>query len=68
VYDGKAIAEVVAEIKNKLVRPKATLQLITELKAGKRKRIPDEFIEDALKDIDKIVRLLNKLAGWRGAR
>ena len=65
---GKATAEVVAEIKNKLVRPKATLQLIAELKAGKRKRIPDEFIEDALKDIDKIVRLLNKLAGWRGAR
>lgn len=60
--------ELITEIKNKLVRPKATLQLITELKAGKRKRIPDEFIEDALKDIDKIVRLLNKLAGWRGAK
>lgn len=59
---------IIAEIKNKLVRPKATLQLITELKAGKRKRIPDEFIEDALKDIDKIARLLNKLAGWRSAK
>lgn len=53
--------EIVAKIKNKLQYPKTTLQLFAELKAGKRKRVPEYFIEDALKELDKAVRLLNKL-------
>lgn len=56
--------EAVAEIKNALQYPKTTLEVLRELKAGKRKRFPDEFIDDALKAIDDAVRILNKLAGW----
>lgn len=52
-------------LKNKLQALKTTLQLIAELKAGRRKNIPVEFIEDALKAIDQVIRLLNKLAGWK---
>lgn len=55
--------DIIADIKNKLQYSKITLQLIAELKAGKRKRVPIEFIEDALKELDKAVRLLNKFAG-----
>lgn len=57
--------ELIAEIKNKLQYPKTTLEILKELKTGKRKRMPEEFIEDALKAIDQAVRLLNKLAGWK---
>lgn len=57
-------SEIIAEIKNKLQYPKTTLEILIELKAGKRKRIPEEFIKDALKAIDQAVRLLNKLAEW----
>lgn len=53
--------EIVAKIKNRLQYPKTTLQLFAELKAGKRKRVPDYFIADALRELDKAVRLLNKL-------
>ena len=53
--------EIVAKIKNKLQYPKTTLQLFAELKAGRRKRVPDYFITDALKELDRAVRLLNKL-------
>jgi len=53
--------EIIAKIKNKLQYPKTTLELIMELKAGRRKRVPDYFIEDALKALDKAVCLLNKL-------
>jgi len=35
---------------------------MADLEANKRKRVPIEFIEDALKALDKAVRLLNKLA------
>jgi hypothetical protein len=56
--------EIIAEIKNKLQYPKTTLEVLLELKAGKRKRMPEEFIKDALKAIDQAVRLLNKLAEW----
>lgn len=56
--------EAVAEIKNALQYPKTTLEILREVKAGKRKNLPDEFIEDALKAIDDAVRILNKLAGW----
>lgn len=54
-------AEIIAKIKSKLQYPKTTLELIAELKAGKRKRVPDYFIEDALRELDKAVFLLNKL-------
>ena len=57
--------EAVAEIKNALQYPKTTLEILRELKAGRRKNIPDEFIDDALKAIDDAVRILNKLAGWQ---
>ena len=53
--------EIVAKIKNKLQYPKTTLQLFAELKAGRRKRVPDYFITDALKELDRAVRLLSKL-------
>jgi transcriptional/translational regulatory protein YebC/TACO1 len=56
--------EIIAEIKNALQLPKTTLELVMELKSGKRKRIPPEFIEDALKAINDAVKLLNKLARW----
>jgi len=55
---------IIADIKNRLQYPKTTLEILMELKAGKRKQIPEEFIEDALKAIDQAVRLLNKLAEW----
>ncbi len=57
--------EAVAEVKNALQYPKTTLEILREVKAGKRKNLPDEFIEDALKAIDDAVRILNKLAGWQ---
>lgn len=57
--------EAVAEIKNALQYPKTTLEILRELKAGRRKNLPDEFIDDALKAIDDAVRILNKLAGWQ---
>ena len=57
--------EAVAEIKNALQYPKTTLQILREIKAGRRKSLPDEFIEEALKAIDDAVRILNKLAGWQ---
>ncbi len=53
--------EIAAKIKNKLQYPKTTLQLFAELKAGRRKRVPDYFITDALKELDKATQLLNKL-------
>lgn len=56
--------DIIAKIKNKLQYPKTALQLIAELKAGRRKNVPDEFIEDALRELDRAVKLLNKLAGW----
>lgn len=57
--------EAVAEVKNALQYPKTTLEILREVKAGKRKNLPDEFIDDALKAIDDAVRILNKLAGWK---
>jgi len=57
--------EAVAEVKNALQYPKTTLEILREVKAGKRKNLPDEFIDDALKAIDDAVRILNKLAGWQ---
>ena len=54
--------DIIKEIKHKLQYPIITLQLIADLEASKRKRVPIEFIEDALKALDKVVRLLNKLA------
>lgn len=57
--------EAVAEVKNALQYPKTTLEILREVKSGKRKNLPDEFIDDALKAIDDAVRILNKLAGWR---
>ena len=56
--------EIIAEIKNALQLPKTTLELVLEFKCGNRKRIPPEFIEDALKAINDVVKLLNKLASW----
>ena len=57
--------EAVAEVKNALQYPKTTLEILRELKAGRRKNLPDEFIDDALKAIDDAVRILNKLTGWQ---
>jgi len=57
--------EAVAEVKNALQYPKTTLEILREVKAGKRKNLPDEFIDDALKAIDDAVCILNKLAGWQ---
>ncbi len=57
--------EAIAEVKNALQYPKTTLEILRELKAGRRKNLPDEFIDDALKAIDDAVRILNKLAGWQ---
>lgn len=54
--------EIITKIKDMLEYPKTTLELVAELKAGRRKRIPDFFIEDALRELDKAVRLLNKFA------
>ncbi len=53
--------EIIADIKNKLQGPMTTLELMAEKKANK-KRVPIEFIEDALKDIDKAVELLDELS------
>lgn len=55
--------EIITKIKDMLEYPKTTLELMAELKAGRRKRIPDFFIEDALRELDKAVRLLNKFVG-----
>lgn len=57
--------EAIAEFKNALQYPKTTLEILRELKAGRRKNLPDEFIDDALKAIDDAVRILNKLSGWQ---
>ena len=57
--------KIIADIKNKLQYPKTTLQIIAELKTRKRKNIPIEFIEDAIKALDQAVKLLNRLAGWK---
>ncbi|MDD5736692.1 MAG: hypothetical protein PHH20_00180 [Candidatus Omnitrophica bacterium] len=57
--------EAVAEVKNALQYPKTTLEILREVKTGKRKNLPDEFIDYALKAIDEAVRILNKLAGWQ---
>ena len=57
--------EAIAEVKNALQYPKTTLEILRELKAGRRKNLPDEFIDDALKAIDDAVRILNKLSGWQ---
>jgi len=57
--------EAVAEVKNALQYPKTTLEILREVKSGKRKNLPDEFIDDALKAIEDAVRILNKLAGWQ---
>lgn len=57
--------ETVAEIKNALQYPKTTLEILREIKASRRKNLPNEFIDDALKAIDDAVRILNNLADWR---
>ena len=53
--------EIIAKIKHKLQYPRTTLELIKELKGGKRKRVPEYFIDDALCALDKATCLLNKL-------
>lgn len=53
--------DIVSKIKNKLQYPKLTLELLRDLRAVKRRKILDEFIEDALKEIGKIIKLLKKL-------
>jgi len=57
--------KIIADIKNALQLPKTTLELWRELRTGQRKRMPPEFIEDALKSLDRAVRLLDILAGWK---
>ncbi|MGA2775126.1 MAG: hypothetical protein ABSE81_03575 [Candidatus Omnitrophota bacterium] len=54
-------AEIIAKIKDRLQYPKTTLELMAELKAGKRERIPEYFIDDALRELDKAMQLLDKL-------
>jgi len=53
--------EVISKIKAKLQYPKVTLELVLKLKRGRRKRIPEYFITDALRELDKATKLLNKL-------
>ena len=54
--------DLVEVIKEKLQYPKLTLELLSELKASRRKNIPQEFIDDALKAINTIEQVLDKLA------
>lgn len=56
-------AEIISKIKHNLQYPKITLELMHELKPDKWKRIPGYFITDALKELDKAGKLLNKLKG-----
>ena len=55
--------KLIAEIKNKLQLPKTVLDLIAikEIKGGE---VSKELVEDSIKVIDEIVKLLNKLAKW----
>ena len=52
-------------LEKRLTALETTLEILREVKAGRRKNLPDEFIDDALKAIDDAVRILNGLAGWQ---
>lgn len=53
----------IAEIKNQLQFPKTLIEIMMEENVN-RNNVPIEFFDDATKAINKIVRLLNKLAKW----
>jgi len=53
--------QIIVKIKDKLEYPRLTLQLMADLPKNKLKNIPPEFFTDALKAINKIIRLLDKL-------
>ena len=46
--------EQIADIRNKLQAPKTALELLSQ-----GKDVPEEFIEMALKDLDKMVEILD---------
>lgn len=53
--------KIIAKIKHSLQYPKITLELMRELKPDKWKRIPRYFITDALRELNKVDKLLTKL-------
>jgi len=53
-------AEIISTIKHKLKYPKIVLEMMVE-KGVNRNKIPIEFIEDGLKAIRQINRLVNQL-------
>ncbi len=53
--------EVIDKIKKNLQYPELTLKLFRDLKANKRRNVPDEFIEDAQKKLDKAKKLLKEI-------
>ena len=54
--DKEFIAEIIAQIRNKLQAPKTVLYMFS-----KGKDTPKKLIEAALEEIDKIVKLLKRL-------
>jgi len=53
--------EIIAKIKHQLKYPQYTLELMASLPKNKLRNIPPEFIQDALRAINKITRFLRKL-------
>lgn len=53
--------EIVERIKRSLEYPKGTLELFQQLKPGRWKNVPKYFIDDAVREIGKILKLLKKI-------
>ena len=51
--------KLVAETKNKLQLPKATLSVMSS-----GEKVPQETIKDSLMALDEVVDLVNKIADW----
>ena len=56
--------EIIAEIKNALQYPTTLLEMMNT-EGFNRNDVSDYMIDDCLKAIRKVVKLLNKLAGWK---
>ena len=64
-HDYEMKSEITSTIKHKLQYPKIVLEMMAE-KNVNRNNVPIEFIEDGLKAIKQIYRLVNKLERMTG--
>lgn len=53
--------KIIDRIRKSLEYPKGSLELFQQLKSGRWKNVPEYFIDDAVREINKVLKLLKKL-------